>query len=984
MDRSFAAGSRLLARVVGTLALIGVFYASGCGDSAPPPISVALTPNTTQTLDQGKTVAITATAANDSKGVTWGLTGAGALSAQTATTVTYTAPASVTTASTATVTATSVSDTTKNASLTINLVPPPSITLPTLPDGVVGTPYTTTVLAVTGGVAPYTWSLTSAASTFPTGMTLGADGTISGTPTAKGTFNFTVVVTDSQSVASAAANLSIKITPAPLAITTTSPLPTGTVNSSYSTTLQASGGTTPYTWSKTAGALPAGLTLTATGLISGFPTTSGTSTFTVKVTDSGLPTAQTKSQQLSILVNPTLSISTASLPNGMVQTAYSQTLQSGGGTAPVTWSLTIGTLPPGLNLSTAGVISGTPTTAGTSNFTVRAADSSTPQQSAPKALSIKVDPATLVITTTTLPNATVNTAYNTTLQTTGGTTPVTWAVTVGSLPGWASLNPNTGVISGTPTTTAAAVNFTVQATDSGTPAAQVKTQALSITVDPAVAACGSGSESLLKGQYAMALRGFDASGPVGIGATFDADGMGHVAQLVGVEDINSTSIAGVQKNLAITSASSSYSVGSDHRGCLTITTSAGTQKFRFSLSAISGVPAVASSGHIIEFDATGSNTAGVLRKQDLTAFLTSSISGNFAFGASGPKIGGGKFAAAGILSLNGGGAINNTSVIDFNDNGNMNATGTATYPTNPVPVNSGGTYSISVSGRGSMSYTPSGGPAIGVIVYVVSSSELLTLSSDAQATNPLTVGSLLKQTASSFTASSLNAPMIFYTTGLSNSGGTTVSRVLAGILTVPSSTTVSFSGQQNSGGTVKAQSATGITYTVALNGRVTFVGGGGGGNPIVYLVSANSGFVLFADGSLTNVHVASGFVEPQTGGPFSTSSASGTYAFGTIQPDEASISLEAGFATFVNPSVSGKSDKNASGTLKTSTFGPNNYDVDNTGLGRVPAGCNINGTNGTDGTCGTIFYIISPTRAVVLDASASTTPTHPQLEVAEQ
>src|SRR5580704_1098330 len=312
-------------------------------------VSIALTPSTAQTDEQGKVTGVTATVSNDplTKGVTWSLTGAGALSGQTATAVTYTAPASITTASAATITATSVFDATKTTTLTINLVPPPSVTTTSLTAGTVGTAYSAT-LAAANGVAPYTWSVT--VGTLPAGLTLAAGtGAITGTPTAYGTSGFTVQVKDANNF-TATAVLSIKINPAPVAISTTS-LPNGIVNSpGYSATLQSTGGATPITWAVTAGALPTGLTLAANGAITGTPTTAGTSNFSVTATDSSTP-ALTATKALSITIVPVLSITTSSLPNGVTSAAYTATLQSTGGVAPITWTVSIGSLPAGLTLN---------------------------------------------------------------------------------------------------------------------------------------------------------------------------------------------------------------------------------------------------------------------------------------------------------------------------------------------------------------------------------------------------------------------------------------------------------------------------------------------------------------------------------------------------------------------------------------------------------------------------------------------------------
>jgi len=444
-------------------------------------VSIALTPNTAQTLEQSQTAAITAAVSNDpaSMGVTWSLTGAGSLSGQTASAVTYTAPVSIGAASTATVTATSVSDGTKTSTLTINLVPPPSVTTAALSSGTVSTAYATTTLAATGGVSPYTWSVTAGA--LPAGLAVSSAGAISGTPTTYGTSNFTVQVKDSKNF-TGSANLSIKINPAPLAVTTAT-LPSAVAGSVYpATNLTATGGATPYTWSVTVGTLPAGLALSSAGQITGTPTTPGTSSFTVQVKDSLNTTA---TANLNITIIPVLSITTSSLSNGITNTAYSATLASSGGVTPVTWSVTVGTLPVGLTLNaTTGAISGTPTTAGTSSFTVQAADSGNPQQKVTKALSITIAQQ-LVITTSSLPAGAVTSSYAATLQSSGGTPAVTWSVTVGALPAGLTLNAATGAITGTPAA-AGTSNFTVQASDSGTPQ-QTVTKALSITINPALA-----------------------------------------------------------------------------------------------------------------------------------------------------------------------------------------------------------------------------------------------------------------------------------------------------------------------------------------------------------------------------------------------------------------------------------------------------------------------------------------------------------------
>ena len=252
---------------------------------------------------------------------------------------------------------------------------------------------------------------------------------------------------------------------------TTATLLNGEVTVAYSQTLVVTGGAAPYTWSLSAGTLPRGLSLSAAGVISGTPSRTGTSTFTVKVLDA-LGAAAT--QALSITVAAAPSIPAVTLPSSEATVAYSQTLAATGGVTPYTWSVSAGTLPGGLTLSAAGVISGTPTNAGTFNFTVLVTNART--TTATRALSITVAAAPSV-TTATLAAGLIGTAYSQTLAATNGTTPYTWSVLAGALPGGLTLS-TAGVISGTPTN-AGTFNFTVRVRDANGVTA---TGPLSITV----------------------------------------------------------------------------------------------------------------------------------------------------------------------------------------------------------------------------------------------------------------------------------------------------------------------------------------------------------------------------------------------------------------------------------------------------------------------------------------------------------------------
>jgi hypothetical protein len=162
----------------------------------------------------------------------------------------------------------------------------------------------------------------------------------------------------------------------PLSITT-SGLPEANDGTSYSATLMATGGSSPYTWSVASGSLPRGLSLSPSGTISGTPTVGGTSNFTVQVTDSSSP-IEGATKALSITVGLRITNS-SSLPNAVAEDNYSVSLSASGGVLPYTWTVTAGSPPPGLNLDpSTGVISGIPTSIGTYLFDVEVTDSSTP------------------------------------------------------------------------------------------------------------------------------------------------------------------------------------------------------------------------------------------------------------------------------------------------------------------------------------------------------------------------------------------------------------------------------------------------------------------------------------------------------------------------------------------------------------------------------------------------------------------------------
>ncbi len=277
--------------------------------------------------------------------------------------------------------------------------------------------------------------------------------------------------------------------PPPPALTiSTAALPDGNLNQSYSATLQASGGTGARTWSLASGSglLPDDLTLSSSGVISGTPTVDATFNFTVRVADSGSP-QQVATRTLSILIRTdALTITITSLPGGQVGVAYSQFVSATNGQQPLSWSISMGALPAGLTIdSNTGEIGGLPTTAGTFPFTVQVTDDL--GDTATANLTIDIGPAPPpMITTTALPDGAVGVPYNVTLQATGGTPPLMWSITAGSMPSGLLLDSATGNISGTPVA-AVTESFTVQVADSTSPTMQTASQPLVLTINSALA-----------------------------------------------------------------------------------------------------------------------------------------------------------------------------------------------------------------------------------------------------------------------------------------------------------------------------------------------------------------------------------------------------------------------------------------------------------------------------------------------------------------
>ena len=325
----------------------------------------------------------------------------------------------------------------------VQLVP-----FPPLPGGVLNTPYSFNITA-SGGFTPYTFALASG--TLPAGLKFTSDGLLSGTPTAAGTFTFTLQVVDAgRTIASRDYRLTILATPLTL---TTPALPNVLLNQPLQFQFAAAGGIAPYTFVEF-GDLPPGTQMVPSGLLGGAPTKVGTYSFRVFANDSE---GSSTSKVYSILVAPAGVLITppSPLPSGQFGVPFSTPLAVTGGTGPYTWTAT--GLPTGLAIAaSSGIISGTPQQAGTFTLSITAKDST--GAGTTQTYTLVIAPGNLTITTQSLPNGAIGSSYSATLQAAGANGTVTFTAT--GLPAGISLS-RSGALVGTPS---AAGTFTVAVT----------------------------------------------------------------------------------------------------------------------------------------------------------------------------------------------------------------------------------------------------------------------------------------------------------------------------------------------------------------------------------------------------------------------------------------------------------------------------------------------------------------------------------------
>lgn len=331
-----------------------------------------------------------------------------------------------------------------------------------LHDGVVNVAYKVD-LTTSGGSGAFDYEYSVTAGGLPPGLVLD-DFTVRGAPTTPGTYRFTIAAAHSLSLCAVSRDYTVTVTATCPTITIgPATLSTGTVNVSYSQPLMVTGAASPYTLSLEPGsALPPGLSL-VNGALAGVPRQAGTFTFMYRVRDVN---ACTGVQSISVTINPACDISPVTLPAAFQNKPYNTNLTATGGTAPYTFVLTTGMLPPGLSLSPSGVLSGTPTDPGNYRFTISATANGC---AGTRVYTLGVGCVAMIVQPGTLPAAKKDVPYTQSLTSSGGAAPYRYTIANGQLPTGLSLSTD-GILTGTPTQSGT-FQFAVTVQDSGVCAA---------------------------------------------------------------------------------------------------------------------------------------------------------------------------------------------------------------------------------------------------------------------------------------------------------------------------------------------------------------------------------------------------------------------------------------------------------------------------------------------------------------------------------
>jgi hypothetical protein len=789
---------------------------------------------------------------------------------------------------------------------------------------------------------------------------------------------------------------------------TTKTLPSGYVSSDYSATLAATGGSGKgYTWSVRTGSLPSGIKLSAGGVLSGKPASKGTFAVTFQVKDS---LSNVATAQLTLTVKPALTIETTALPEAYVGSPYSFAFAATGGSGTgLKWSVTSGSLPGGLSLSSAGSISGQPTEAKTASFSISVKDSAGNKATGP--FTLTVGPQLIITSASTLPVGYADSNYSFTFTASGGSGKGYVWTTKSALPQNMVLS-KAGVLSGT-TPAADTVTVTIVVTDSAKNTASADYR---LVIDPPSTQCANDSQSTalveFHGVYTFSLNRRNLSNgqlSYSIGS-FNADGQGNV--LNGVMDSNGPEFTAPAQS----TFTGTYTVGSDGRGRMDVAVAATgqqtlNQSFCFALDSYAtdnGKPPYGASAHafVIEDDASNVTSSGEFFAQAVNP-MDSEMQGSWAFGMAGrvhyptllPSGPDPRYAFAGYLNFDGSGSITAgelDEVVSLTYDGKFKTpsykSGTTLTGTYSIPTPASGTP----TGRGTISVTHNGKSFANFVFYPYGQSKYIPVG----ATNYVAAGMVfletsvggdsgdvpfyaawegtgLQRTVPSFSTASLKGYSVASQYFIANPGTSDESEGVgidadkwdgAGNLT--------YAGDRNSASVASTVSGSG-TYTVDSNGRFAVMVNGLCA-PCGYLSGANQGFAIY-DSENTNL----AFLDAQTvpaNGPFEISSMQGGYAIGShwyLFPKQQTASGET--VTLGQGSFTG--------TLDTDTEG--STDV-NLGFTAAETSTSTSGTTGrflyqpSNTTFPYAIYIINNNNAVAIPLGGSGEETDPLLKFIHQ
>jgi outer membrane autotransporter protein len=431
---------------------------------------------------------------------------------------------------------------------------------------VVGAPYSQT-FTWAGGTAPFSGFQVTG---LPLGLTITASTansvTISGTPAQAGSFSLNASASDSSTgngPFTVGQAFTLTVAPPTLDLAPGAGVLTAAYATPFSQSFTASGGIGGYSYSLT-GALPPGLSFTG-GNITGTPTTPGSYSISVTATDSGATGTGAPfsiKQAYTIEVpSPVITLSPAVLANGTAAVPYAQTLSGSGGVAPLTFTLGGGTLPAGISLSAGGVLSGTPTEAGSFTFSVAASDAN--GQSGSRSYTLVIDGPALSLAPA---SGTLTLPYGGTLaqgfSASGGNGPYTYAIS-GSLPAGVAFDPGSGLMSGS-TFVVGDFALTVTATDTGTsgagaPFSVARRYTLSVTPPTLAIAPGSLPGATVGNSYTSSLIASGGAAPYSFALTGGALPTGLGLSPAGV--ISGTPSAGGTFTFTVTASDSGPAPG---------------------------------------------------------------------------------------------------------------------------------------------------------------------------------------------------------------------------------------------------------------------------------------------------------------------------------------------------------------------------------------------------------------------------------------